>query len=203
MPCSSMFCSSFCSMLMLGLHAYVLTCLISCLWLCLAQIYMFVCTFYTPMPISESSHVCMLRFMFFHIYVLGLYMLMCMFLCLLVLTYVFSCLCVQIYTLYKFYTIFHVLVCSMPCLCSQTQALFVLPMLLQPFCSFCRIFLYFGLMVRTLSKPYGLCHCPYTLAHIKGFGSPILHVYACLLASMLYACVSLSYSRLQIGRAHV
>ena len=43
--------------------------------------------------------------------------------------------------------------------------------LLQPFCSFYHIFLCFGLMVRTRSKPYGLCHRPYTEAHIKGFGS--------------------------------
>ena len=50
-------------------------------------------------------------------------------------------------------------------------------------------------MVRTRSTPYGLYHHPYTKAHIKGFGSPL---FACLylLASMLYACASLSNSRL-------
>ena len=47
--------------------------------------------------------------------------------------------------------------------------------------SLCFSFLYFGLMVRTQSRPYGLCHYPYTKTHIKGFGSPYLHVYACLL----------------------
>ena len=36
-------------------------------------------------------------------------------------------------------------------------------------------------MVMTRSRPYGLCHCPYTKAYIKGFGSSYLHVYACLL----------------------
>ena len=39
--------------------------------------------------------------------------------------------------------------------------------LLQPFYSFCCIFLCFGLMVRTRFRPYGLCHHPYTKAHIK------------------------------------
>ena len=47
--------------------------------------------------------------------------------------------------------------------------------------SLCLSFLCFGLMVRTWFRPYGLCHCPYTKTHIKGFGSPYLHVYACLL----------------------
>ena len=56
-----------------------------------------------------------------------------------------------------------------------------MPVLLWPFCSFCRIFLGFGLMVRTRSRPYGLCHCPYTKVYIKGFGSPYLHVCAHLL----------------------
>ena len=46
-------------------------------------------------------------------------------------------------------------------------------------------------MVRTRSRPYGLCHRPHTKAHIKGFGSP-LFACLCLLAFTLYACVSLS-----------
>ena len=55
-------------------------------WLCLAWIYMFVCTFYAPMPISESSHACMLGFMSFHVYVLNfnmlhVSMLVCLYLC--------------------------------------------------------------------------------------------------------------------------
>ena len=41
-------------------------------------------------------------------------------------------------------------------------------------------------MVRTWSRPYGLSHCPYTKAHIKGFGSPYLHVYACLLLCFMH-----------------
>ena len=53
----------------------------------------------------------------------------------------------------------------------------------------------FGLLVWTRSRPYCLCHHPYTLAHIKGFGSSL---FACLcsLVSMLFSCVSLSSSRL-------
>ena len=50
-------------------------------------------------------------------------------------------------------------------------------------------------MVRTWSRPYGLCHHPYTLAHIKGFGSPVLHVYAWLLLRFIFHA-SLYNSRL-------
>ena len=46
-------------------------------------------------------------------------------------------------------------------------------------------------MVRTRSRPYGLCHCPYTKAHIKGFGSPYLHVYARLLRRFMLMLASL------------
>ena len=52
-------------------------------------------------------------------------------------------------------------------------------------------FLCFGLLVRTQSRPYGLCHCPYTLAHIKRYGSLILHVYACLLLCFMLVLASL------------
>ena len=52
-------------------------------------------------------------------------------------------------------------------------------------------FLCFGLLVQTRSRPYGLLHHPYTLAHIKGFGSPILHVYACLLLCFMLVLTSL------------
>ena len=46
-------------------------------------------------------------------------------------------------------------------------------------------------MVRTWSRPYGLCHHPYTKAHIKGFGSSYLHVYACLLLCFMLVLASL------------
>ena len=55
--------------------------------------------------------------------------------------------------------------------------MFIIPCAIVALLSFCLSFLCFGLMVRTQSRPYGLCHRPYTLAHIKGFGSPVLHVY--------------------------
>ena len=45
---------------------HMITYLISCLWLCPAQIYMFVCMFYDPMPMFMPSHACMLGFVFFH-----------------------------------------------------------------------------------------------------------------------------------------
>ena len=75
-PCFPMLCSSFCSMLMLGLHAHMF---VWCCWLCLAWIYVFLCIFPCYMVRSLSSHAFLKHgFMFFHVYVLGLYMLMCM-----------------------------------------------------------------------------------------------------------------------------
>ena len=92
---------------------------------------------------------------------------------------------------------------SSMCLCALCHVCVLKPrpclschVLLQPFCSFYHIFLCFGLLVRTRSRPYRLCRRPNTEADIKGFGSPYFQVYACLLASMLYACVNLSCSRL-------
>ena len=52
-------------------------------------------------------------------------------------------------------------------------------------------FLYFGLVVRTQSRSCGLCHHPYTKAHIKGFGSSYLHVYVCLLLCLMLVLASL------------
>ena len=46
-------------------------------------------------------------------------------------------------------------------------------------------------MVRTQFRPYGLCHLPYTKAHIKGLDRPNLHVYACLLLCFMLALASL------------
>ena len=91
--------------------------------------------------------------------------------------------------------------CFMPpsmCLCASRHVYVLRPrpclschVLLQPFCSFYRIFLCFGLMFRTQSRPYGLYHCPYTKAHIKGFGSSYLHVYACLLLCFMHVLAPL------------
>ena len=142
MPCFPMFCASFCSRLMLGLHAHMF---VLCCWLRLARIYVFMCLFPLYMVGSLSSHAYMLGFMFFHVYVLGSYVFTCMFLCLYVQIYVFTCLCSWIYVLYRLYVIFHVLVCSMPCLCAQTQAMFVMPCAIVAFLSLYLSFLSFGL----------------------------------------------------------
>ena len=69
--------------------------------------------------------------------------------------------------------------------------MFVLPCAIVAFLSLYLSFLCFGLLVWTQSRPYGLCHCPYALAHIKGFGSPHLHVYACLLLCFMLVLASL------------
>ena len=58
------------SFLCVDVWIYMLTCLISCLWLCLTQIYMSVCMFYAPMRMSMPSHACMLGFVFFHAFML-------------------------------------------------------------------------------------------------------------------------------------
>ena len=107
----------------------------------------------------------------------------------------FSRACVLGSKLYTFYVVLHVLLRSMPCLRAQTQAMFLMPCAIVALLSLYLSFWYFGVMVRTQSSPYDFCHRPYTLAHIKVFGS---HLFACLclLASMLYAYASLSCSRL-------
>ena len=79
MPWVSMLCSSFCSRMMLGLHAHML---VWCYWICLAWIYVSMCLFLCYMVRSLSSRACMLGSMFFHVYMLGFYMFTCMFLCL-------------------------------------------------------------------------------------------------------------------------
>ena len=69
--------------------------------------------------------------------------------------------------------------------------MFVMPCAIVVLLLLCLSFLCFGLMVRTQSRPYGLCHCPYTKAHIKGFGSPYFHVYASLLLCFMLVPTSL------------
>ena len=51
-------------------------------------------------------------------------------------------------------------------------------------------FLYFSLVVRIRSRPCGLCHRPYTKAHIKGFGSSYLYVDAGLLLCFMLVLAS-------------
>ena len=121
-----------------------------------------------------------------------IHMLICTFTCLHAYLRAYMNRSVYLHTLidafYMLYAISHVLVCFMPCLCAQAQTLSVMP------CAIVAL-LCLGLMVRTRFRPYGLCHRPYTKAHIKEFGSFLLAC-LCLLVSMLYACVSLSRYRL-------
>ena len=129
-------CASFCSMLMLGLHAHILDIMS------------------TVMPCLD-------------------------------LHFLFPCL----YVLYG--------LCHLPCACalhamfvSLGLDLFVMPCAIIALLSLCLSFLCFALMVRTRSRPYGLCHHPYTSANINGFGSPYLHVYVCLLLCFILVLAS-------------
>ena len=110
---------------------YMLTCLILCLRLCLAQIYMFVCMFYAPMPMSMLvtclyAWVCILPCLYVYIY-----MLRCISSCLHV--HFNACMCrlvclhAQIDFFYMLYAIIYVLTCFTPCLCALAQTLFVMP----------------------------------------------------------------------------
>ena len=69
--------------------------------------------------------------------------------------------------------------------------MFIMPCAIVALLSFYLSFLYFGLVVRTQSRPCGLCHHPYIKAHIKGFGSSYLHVYVCLLLCLMLVLASL------------
>ena len=122
----------------------------------------FMCLFPCYMVRSLSSHAYMLGSMFFHVYVLSFYMFTCVFLCLYVQIYVSTCLCAWIYALYMLYAIFHVLVCSMPCLCAQAQAMFVMPYAIVAIWSLYLSFLCFGLMFKIRSRPlvFVIIHVP-------------------------------------------
>ena len=119
------------SFLCVDVWVYMLTCLISCLQLCLAQIYMFVCLFYAHMRMSMPSHACMLRFVFFHAFMLTstcldvhlhAYMHISVLICIDWCIYLLRLMCSTC-----FYAISHVLTCFMPCLCAYAQTLFVIP----------------------------------------------------------------------------
>ena len=167
----------FCHVLCLDPHPYMLICLDSCSSMFMCQLSHVFTRIAMPMPRSTFLHACVLGFRFSHAY-----MSKSMFLH----ARVFRSL------LYLLYAIFHVLVCFVPCLCAQTQAMFVLPCAIVALLSLYLSFLCFGHVVGTRSRPCGLCHHPYTLAHIKGFGS--LFACLCLLASMLYlSCQPLQF----------
>ena len=69
--------------------------------------------------------------------------------------------------------------------------MFVMPCAIVALLSLYLSFLCFGLLVRTRYRLCGLGHCPYTKAHVKGFGSSYLHVYACLLLCFMLVLASL------------
>ena len=180
----------------LDLHAYMLdhiyghallrsTCLHAC--------------FYAYMSRSTFSHACMLGFVFFHAFMLTstcldvhshaymhISMLMCVERCVYMLRLLFSTL---------LYAIIYVLMCFSPCLCAQAQTLFVMPCAIVTFLFLLSHFLMFWSngqdLIQTLWSLSSFIHQgPHQRVWI------ILFACQCLLASMLYACASLSCSRL-------
>ena len=67
--------------------------------------------------------------------------------------------------------------------------MFVMPCVIVALLLLYLPFLCFGQLVRTRSRPYGHCHCLYTLAHIKGFGSPYLHAFVIVFMLVLASLV--------------
>ena len=75
--------------------------------------------------------------------------------------------------------------CFMPssmCLCAPCHACVPRPRLV------CHAMCYYSRFVYFIAFS---CHCPYNLAHIKGFGSPIFHVYTWLLLCFMLVSASL------------
>ena len=188
MPCLE----STCSHAWYHVYGYALlrsTCWYACsvlLCLCLC-LHMLVCLgLHSPMPLC---YIYMLRCI--STCLLCISMLICVDRCVYMLRLMFStcfmsssmCLCASRHV----YVLSLDLVCHAMCYCSH----FV------PFIAF--FFCVFGLMVRTRSGPYGICHRPYTKAHIKGFGSP-LFACLCLLACLLL-CFMLVLASLVLGFA--
>ena len=187
-----MFCSSFCSMLTLELHAHMLdimSMVMSCLdlYVCIhvlrsyAYIPVFTCLYawihvlpclcakflYVYMHVSMPICLCLC----FH-------MLVCLDLCFLHVSCYFPCACVL-------YAMFVCLDLGYVCCAKFFLALLLLYL----------SFLCFGLLVWTRSRPYGLRHCPYTLAHIKG-------VWITYFASLwLFLCFMLVLVSLVLGFA--
>ena len=148
----------FSSMLMIGLHAHMIVC---CCQLCLTWIYVsyvFISMLYGQILVFTCLYAWIHVLPCLCAKFLYVYMHVSMHICLYLSFHMLVCL---IYALYMFHVIFHVLVHSMPCSRAQTQAMFVMPCAIVALLSFYLSFLCFGLMVRTRSRPYGLCHRPY------------------------------------------
>ena len=141
---------------------------------------MFVCPFYAPMPIHVLPCLCA-KFLYVYMHVsmpiclyLCFHMLVCLDLCSLHVSCYFPCAC-ALYAMFVCLDLGYF--CHAMCYCSPFVTL--------------SFFLMFWPIISNPISPYGLCHHPYTLAHIKGFGSPNLHVYACLLVCFMLVLVSL------------
>ena len=146
-----------------------------------AYIYVFTCLY---------AWICVLSCFYLHIH-----MLTCTFTCLH--AYIRTSMCRSMFSTFLDRCSLHTL-CYLSCACAL-HAVFacinlgyvVMLCAIVTLLSLCLSFTCFGLMVRTQSRPYGLCHFPYTKAHIKGFGSPQFHVYACLLLCFMLVLASL------------
>ena len=189
----------FLSLLCVDDQGYVLTCLISCLWLCFARIYVLMCLLPCLMRRSASVHAYMLGSTFFHVYVLAFtcsHTLPC--LCLNLHFYMLACSDLGFHMLICPDLFFHMLMCldlyaacfilSSMCLCAPCHVYVPRPrlclscrVLLQPFCCFiffsCVLAYQLGhdldLMV------FVIIRTPWPIS--KGLDHPCLHVYACML----------------------
>ena len=200
-------------------QGYVLTRLIPCPRLCFAWIYVLVCFLPCFMLRSTSIHVYMLGFTFFHVYVLVFtcshrrchaYAQIFVFTCLRARIQVFTCLYVQIYVLSCLCAWIHVLcaLCNLPC-ASALHAMIVCLDLGYVYLGMCYCSYFVTLPFFLVFWPIGLDPIQ-TLWSLSSFIylSPYQRVWItrfaclCLLASMLYACVSLSCSKLVVGWLH-
>ena len=172
---------------------YMPMCSLPCLYLDL-HVYVFFVTFMLKSTCSQAHcHVYAQIYMF-----MGSLPCLCLDLCLCVLCRIYA----QIY----------MPMCSLPCLCLDlcVYVLYVMLVCLDLCWLLCHVLLYplfslyislscvLAFLVGHRSRSCGLGLHPYTQAYIKRFGSFPLHVYVCLLVSMLYLHVSLSRSRLYL-----
>ena len=188
-------------------------CLIPCLWLCFARIYVLVCFLPCFMLRSAFVHAYMLGFMFFHVYVLAftcsharcyayaqIYIFTCLlaqiqvFTCLYVQIYIFTCLCAWIYALLA--------LCHLPCAC-ELHAMFVCLDLSYVCLGMCYCSPFVTLPFFLVFQPRGQDPIQ-TLQSLSSFiylgpyqrvQITRLHVYACLLLCFIFSA-SLSSSRL-------
>ena len=126
---------------------------------------------------SMFSHACMLGFVFFHAFMLAS-----------------TCLDVHLHA-YMHISIIYMLACFTPCLCAQAQTLFVMPCVIVALLFLLSHFLMFWPNCQDLIQTLWSLSSSIHQGPHKRVGSP-LFACQCLLASMLYAYISLSSSRL-------